>query len=971
MLRPAPLVLAASLLASAPAAAQVSWGGMPPSLDPELSGALPSDVPVAMMEAVDVAELEAEDAVRDLDSSLPFRFGADLDVKLDAREAGRWDVLPDGRRVWRLAVLSPGATALSFAFDRWTVPRGGAFFVTSADGDHVLGAFTDANVSDDGLFATTLVPGDEAILEYVGPAGAELALARVTHAYREAKAGAAVALNHSGACMNNVACSMAAGWEDEIAATAKYTMGGSLCSGALINNTAHDGTPYFLTANHCYDGSPGWWVFWFNYESDACANPSWNPAYDSMSGASYRASSSSSDFVLVELNSDPPSDYGVVYAGWDRSSSPADSVVGIHHPGGDIKKFSVEDSQIWTSGNYWGVGPWDSGATEGGSSGSPLFNQDHRIVGQLYGGGSACWGSSPNNGTDIYGRLDVSWGLGLSSYLDPGGTGATAIDGFDPNAPTAEHDASIAIVSPGTAQSCATSAAIEVELGNGGSATLTSATIRHRVDGGAWTATSWSGALAQGGAAVVSLGTVAASGGSHSLEVTVDAPGDELPGNDAVTQSFGFVEAVTGPVGDGFGGSFPPSGWSLNNADGNVGWARSGAAGGGAAWFNNFDDDHRPETDYLYLPYVDLTSIEDPALTFDVAYARYNAELNDRLKVYVSDDCGDDWTVVYDKAGTTLATAPDHSESFVPTSAEWRTETVDLSAFASSDTVVIAFGNVTGYGNDVWLDDVSVSSADDAAAGDDDDAAGDDDDGGGDDDDAPPTGVCGNAPNESVHESEPNDWASSGQFDAVESDGGDLRLSGTISCGSSWSEDRDWFVVDLPCTGSAGVTLDWASGSDLDYWIYGPDRELVVKNEDEDYSGPAARTFSSGDKLFIAVSCWSGGDRDYTLAIDWDEGGEPATQTEGSDDAPADEDAPAPAEEAEGEGTFDGEGADDPPAPEAAPSGPTKFVQAGCSVSGSGPGPLWGMLILVGMGWYWRRDLNPRLPPSEGGTLSS
>ena len=157
--------------------------------------------------------------------------------------------------------------------------------------------------------------------------------------------------------MNNVACSLAAGWDEEIRSVAKYTMGGSLCTGALINNTAGDGTPYFLTANHCYDGSPGWWVFWFNYESDSCSNPSWSPAYDSISGASYRANASSSDFVLVELNSDPPDGYDVFYAGWSRASSPADSAVGIHHPGGDLKKFSVENSQIWTSGNYWGVGP--------------------------------------------------------------------------------------------------------------------------------------------------------------------------------------------------------------------------------------------------------------------------------------------------------------------------------------------------------------------------------------------------------------------------------------------------------------------------------------------------------------------------------------------------------------------------------------------------------------------------------------
>jgi hypothetical protein len=951
------VVLCPLLGFSAPAFGQVSHGGVPPGLDVELAPFLRSDVPFEVMPDVDVEALRAEDAERDLDPSIPWRFGADLSVQLDLSRHGRWEVLPGGDRVWRLGILSPFAISLSFAFERWVMPPGGAFFIRSADGAQVLGAFTEANNSEDALFATTLLYTDEVVLEYFEPKGAagqgEIVLARVTHGYWDARAGTAAELNQSGACQNNVACALAAGWDDEVRSVAKYVTGGSLCTGALINNTSHDGTPYFLTADHCYDGAPGWWVFWFNYESATCSDPSWSPGYDSVSGASYRASSSASDFVLLELNAAPPDSYDVYYAGWSRSSSAASSVVGIHHPAGDIKKISVEASQIWASGNFWGVGPWDDGTTEGGSSGSPLFDQDGRIVGQLYGGSSACWGSGSNNGTDIYGRLDVSWSGGssssrLSDWLDPVGTGEIGIDGFDPNAPTAEYDGGVVIVSPAAGSiSCATDVDLEVEITNHGAQLLTTATIEHRVDGGSWSTTNWSGSLSQGASATVFLGSVSASGGSHALEVVLASPADEVPGNDSVTGSFGFAEVVAAPQSDGFeGAAFPPTGWTMANADSATAWVRTTAAGGfgasgASAYFNNFDDDHRGEVDYVYLPYLDLTSVESPELVFDLAYARYNTELNDRLKVYVSDDCGGSWSTVYDKAGSALATAPDHGEAFVPSSSEWRTETVSLAAWASQESVLVAFGNVTGWGNDLFLDNLGVDAA--GAGGDEDDEedgpeVDDDDDDGG--------GVCGHGPNEGFAESEPNDWGGSGQYDAYGSDGGDLRITGTVSCAQDWSADVDWFVIELPCTGNAEVRLDWASGSDLDFWVYGSDRQLLVKNEDEDYHGPATAEFSGGDKLFIAVSCWWGPDMDYTLTLDWDgTSGSPATEEDASEeDDEASPGSPSPGEEVNSEPPSD----EGPPAPAAAPPPPppqASWAAASCAFASSAGGGVWGLAL--------------------------
>jgi hypothetical protein len=75
--------------------------------------------------------------------------------------------------------------------------------------------------------------------------------------------------------------------------------------------------------------------------------------------------------------------------------------------------------------------------TEPGSSGSPLYNAQRRLVGVLSGGASFC-GASPNQLNDLYGMLAHAWeGLGTDStrvrnWLDPTGTGATSLGGIDP-----------------------------------------------------------------------------------------------------------------------------------------------------------------------------------------------------------------------------------------------------------------------------------------------------------------------------------------------------------------------------------------------------------------------------------------------------------------------------------------------------------------------------------------------------------
>ncbi len=456
------LLFACLLLTMNILTAQINQGGQPLSIGLDKSGL--SEVPFEVMDDVDLDVLRAEDAVADTMASIPYRFGYNHYVSLNPENSGVWDKIKGEDRIWRLGIKSEGALTINLAFDKYRLPKGAKLFVYNEDRSHLIGAFTDFNNQDDMKFATTLVNGDAIIIEYFEPADAEfkgeLNLWRVTHGYRSVGEYAEKAFGGSGACNVNVACPESAGWENQINSVAMLVSGGSgFCTGTLINNTENDGTPYFLSANHCYD-DPGTLVFWFNWQSETCTNPGSSPTHDDMSGAVQRARNADSDFWLMELNQIPPPEYGVYYAGWNRTldATVTGTIVGIHHPSADIKKFSWANGGATTSSylgdtgdgtTHWRVGSWSDGTTtEGGSSGSALFDPQGRLMGQLHGGYAACGNTDP----DWYGRLGVSWTGGgtdatrLSNWLDPFSSGVDVIDGFDPNlvecdAPTTQASA--------------------------------------------------------------------------------------------------------------------------------------------------------------------------------------------------------------------------------------------------------------------------------------------------------------------------------------------------------------------------------------------------------------------------------------------------------------------------------------------------------------------------------------------------
>ena len=190
-------------------------------------------------------------------------------------------------------------------------------------------------------------------------------------------------------------------------------------------------------------------------------------------------------------------------------------------------------------------------------------------------------------------------------------------------------------------------------------------------------------------------------------------------GNDVETQT-NIINVLDGtgislPISEGFTtATFPPTNWSLINTNNSpTTWVRSATIGnaptaGNSMVFDNFNYNDGDD-DQVKMPGVNLTGYSTSQLQFDVAYAPYNTISYDGLEVLVSTNCGATWTSVYMKSNTTLATAAATTASFVPTTAQWRTETVNLTPYVGNSKLIVSFKNLSGYGNNLYVDNINLT----------------------------------------------------------------------------------------------------------------------------------------------------------------------------------------------------------------------------------------------------------------------
>lgn len=379
----------------------------------------------------------------------PLRFAMPISVSINPDTHGQWDALPGGRSIWRARVSSQDANSLNFGFTQFHLPAGGELYLYDVASRDVYGPYTEVHNASGQLW-TPLLRGHDAVIEVNLPANAKddlhLALTQVNHGFLEF--WKKDVRDKSGSCNVDVVCPQGDAWRDEIRSVARYTIGGQfLCSGQLVNNTRVDFTPYFLTANHCLssEAEANSTVFYWNYQTSQCGGTPDGQLGQTQSGASLTATYAPTDFTLLRLQQRPDANFRVFYSGWDHSEPAPSGATCLHHPAGDEKRISMTGQQTFPA-SYGGAGSsgdgthlfvprWDSGTTEGGSSGSGLWNNNRRLVGQLHGGNAAC--DAPD-GSDWFGRLAVSWSGGgnaadsLKPTLDPLNSLSNVLDGADP-----------------------------------------------------------------------------------------------------------------------------------------------------------------------------------------------------------------------------------------------------------------------------------------------------------------------------------------------------------------------------------------------------------------------------------------------------------------------------------------------------------------------------------------------------------
>jgi hypothetical protein len=378
------------------------------------------------LSATQMEEIKRQDALGQSSQSkgrLRIGIGRTLDkpltVNLSTAPASEWVSVANGWRIWLVSVTSPGAEGIRVHLENIKLPDG-ARLVAYAPAKPQAGPAITAQTlrSATEAWAETIL-GERLVVEcqlppQADPSAVSFTITEISQIYLSL----ATALGTRSPCENDVTCYAAWATAASGVARIEFIDSGSayLCTGCLLTTVPATYVPYFLTANHCVTTPTiaSTLELWWFYQSSNCNGPA--PALDSVphtaGGADYLAGSSENDFTFLHLRMAPPA--GAAFLGWSTANpASATTLTGIHHPGGDIKKISF-GGQNSLDLDFRYV-RWSSGVTEPGSSGSPLFNASQQVLGQLWGGSSAC--DNPT-GLDHYGRFDLTYNS-IAQWLYP------------------------------------------------------------------------------------------------------------------------------------------------------------------------------------------------------------------------------------------------------------------------------------------------------------------------------------------------------------------------------------------------------------------------------------------------------------------------------------------------------------------------------------------------------------------------
>lgn len=366
----------------------------------------------------------------------PFRLATAIPVDIDIAKQANWTFEKEFA-YGNFSIRLNGALSASINFDKFYLPPNSEMYIYNENGNMITGPITEKENNPNNVWGSWVYKGEYLTIEIKTPITSfkELAIHsnNIAYGYKHVYQSETAGFGNSEPCNINVICPLGTGWEAERNSVALVLNdnGQDWCSGAMVMNTCNTNRPFFLTANHCFTGqNVTAWRFMFQAWSPTCPNPGINNDGVTYNGSTLRANWDGTDFCLVELNNTPPANSGINYAGWNRNTNGITQSTIIHHPQGDVMKIS-RDNQAPVFDNFSGAQCWrlglDQGATQGGSSGSPYFDQNRRIIGQHFGIDD---GNLPvcDRSRKFGGRFDLSWTGGgtnatrLSNWLDPANT---------------------------------------------------------------------------------------------------------------------------------------------------------------------------------------------------------------------------------------------------------------------------------------------------------------------------------------------------------------------------------------------------------------------------------------------------------------------------------------------------------------------------------------------------------------------
>lgn len=170
--------------------------------------------------------------------------------------------------------------------------------------------------------------------------------------------------------------------------------------------------------------------------------------------------------------------------------------------------------------------------------------------------------------------------------------------------------------------------------------------------------------------------------------------------------------------------SFEEAGWEIWNPDNQISWEITQVGGlnetdkAAVLDFTNYYA--IGERDRLITPPLNLSGFDQVNLAFKHAYAKRHDAYADSLIIYVSDDCGNNWTRIFadaENGSGNIATHP-QTEGFVPINVwdwcgvDWGADciTLNLNEWAGQSDIRVAFETYSFYGNPLYITAVELGT---------------------------------------------------------------------------------------------------------------------------------------------------------------------------------------------------------------------------------------------------------------------